>query len=79
MHGLPLGVTVQRRPCTFMQVDWTYRVPSARSGLLSWPRRTFAACKGDDVPQRQILKPNPIQKTSFSSLEKCRLGYILII
>ena len=35
VHGLPLGVTVQRRSCTFMQVDWTYRVPSARSGLLS--------------------------------------------
>ena len=60
MHGLPLGVTVQRHPCTFMQVDWKYRVPSARSGLPS-----FAAWKNDDVLQRKILKPNPIQKTSF--------------
>ena len=65
MHGLHLGVTVQRRPCTSMQVDWTYRVPSAQSGLPSWPQNTLAASKSDDVLQRKILKPSTLQKTSF--------------
>ena len=33
----------------------------------------------DDMSQRQILKPNPIQKTSLLSLKRRDLGYILII
>ena len=37
LHGLPLGVTVQRILCTSRRVDWTYKAPSARSGLL-WCR-----------------------------------------
>ena len=65
VHGLPLGVTVQRRPCTFMQVDWTYRAPSARSGLPSCTHNTFVVCKNDGVLQRKTLKPNPIKKGRF--------------
>ena len=74
MHGLPLGVTVQRRPCTFMQVDWTYRVPSARSGLPSCTHNTFVACKNDGVLQRKTLKPNPIQKKVVFIIEKTSFG-----
>ena len=33
----------------------------------------------DDMSQRQILKPNPIQKTSLLSLKRRDLGYFLII
>ena len=45
VHGLPLGVTVQRLPCTSRQVCWTYRVYFARSGMLWCPQKTLAACK----------------------------------
>ena len=39
----------------------------------------LAAGSSDDMSQRQILKPNPIQKTSFLPLKRRRLGHILII
>ena len=74
VHGLPLGVTVQRRPCTFMQVDWTYRVPSARSGLPSCTHNTFVVCKNDGVLQRKTLKPNPIKKKVVFIIEKTSFG-----
>ena len=50
VHGLPLGVTVQRLPCTSRQVCWTYRVYFARSGML-WcpPRKCSPLVKGRRV------------------------------
>ena len=74
VHGLPLRETVHRSPCTSMQVDWTYRAPSARSGLPSWPQNTLAASKSDDVLHRKILKPNPIQKKAVFVIEKTLFG-----
>ena len=56
VHGLPLGVTVQRLPCTSRQVCWTYRVYFARSGML-WcpPRKCSPLVRGRRVSCIEII------------------------
>jgi len=54
--------TVQRRPYTSMQIGWTYRTPSARSGLVPWPWKT-------PRNKQDSWSPTPSRKRQFNRLK----------
>ena len=54
LHGLPLGVTVQRILCPFTNIGLTYKSPSARSGIWFAPSAGSIAAPRADFCKRIV-------------------------